>query len=398
MWKGLALTGALLGALCVQGEAIAQQQDPLGGMFGAIEIAMTPAEAAADVGKTADALAKLPPQRPGVVDTYVLSASLWNDPVFESEAKEAAAVLGRRFDASERTVVLSAGKGAGMPRSVAAATPNNFQAALGRIGQIIDPKEDLVVVFVTSHGGPDGAVAIQEKGRMGGSLRPQHLRSSLMQAGIPNKVVIVSACFSGHFILPFSDDGTVVLTAAAADKTSFGCEPSRDWTFFGDALFNHALRGGGDLISSYDEALQLITKWETDVHTQWQGMAVSQRTRQPEPQPSNPQREVGQTALGLVTRAESYGNAVSCAGHLSFAVDRAKTGRSLKGLSDINALSATLAAAQARASAEGLTRGRSQQDTAKAIALTSATVLQVFSSQTADVTAHAARCAAPKLD
>jgi hypothetical protein len=31
----------------------------------------------------------------------------------------------------------------------------------------------------------------------------------------------------------------VVLTAAAADKTSFGCEPSRDWTFFGDALFNH---------------------------------------------------------------------------------------------------------------------------------------------------------------
>ncbi len=75
-------------------------------------------------------------------------------------------------------------------------TPNNFNAALGRIGQIIDPKEDLVLVFVTSHGGPDGAVAIQEKGRMGGALRAVHLRDALMQAGINNKLVIVSACFS----------------------------------------------------------------------------------------------------------------------------------------------------------------------------------------------------------
>ena len=91
-----------------------------------------------------------------MVDTYVLSASFYNDPVFESEAKEAAAVLARRYDAEGRTIILSAGRGATVARTYPAASPNNFQAALGKIGATIDPNEDLVVVFVTSHGGQDG--------------------------------------------------------------------------------------------------------------------------------------------------------------------------------------------------------------------------------------------------
>lgn len=395
MLKGLALVSALLGATLAAPGAQAQGGDPLRGQFGAVELAMTPTEAADDVARMADALAKLPPQRPGIVDTYVLSASFWNDPVFEREASEAAGILARRYDATDRTIILSAGKGPNLPRAYPSSAPNNFNAALGRIGKIIDPKEDLVVVFVTSHGGQDGAVAIQEKGRMGGALRALHLRTALQQAGINTKLVIVSACFSGHFILPFSDPNTVVLTAAAADKTSFGCEPSRDWTFFGDALFNHALRSGDPLLEAYDGARTLISKWEGDMHDTWAATSAAQRARQPEPQPSNPQRNAGDAALAVVTKAESYGNAIACAGHLSFALDRAKTARPLKGLGDIVALNSAQSAAQGRASTEGLARGRSQQDTAKAVATVSASVLQVFSTQGADVAAHAARCLAP---
>ncbi len=397
MWKGLALGSALLATLAASDAANAQQQqrDPLGGLFGVMEVAMSPADAAKDVSLMSSALNSLPPQRPGVVDTYVLVASFWNDPVFESEAKEAAAIIGRRYDATDRTIVLSAGRGPGAARAYPSSTPNNFNAALGRIGQIADPKEDLVLVFFTSHGGPDGAVAIQEKGRMGGAIRAANLRDSLAQAGINNKLVIVSACFSGHFILPFSNDNTVVLTAAAADKTSFGCEPSRDWTFFGDALFNHALRGGEALMPAFDEAKTLITKWESDVHANWQALPAAQRTRQPEPQPSNPQSNAGDTALAVIDKAEAYGRAVACAGHLSFALDRAKTGRALKGVSDIGAITSALTAAQGRASAEGATRGRSQQDTAKLIASVSATVLQAYNAQqVTDVTSHAVACMA----
>ena len=218
MLKGLARVALL--AMAVAGVANAQapqQRDPLNGLFGAIEVAMSPAEAAADAMRIGDALAKLPAQRPGVVDTYILTASLWDEPVFENEAREAASILARRYDAAERTITLSAGRGPGAARTYPSATPNNFNAALGRIGKLADPNEDLVVVFFTSHGGPDGAVAMQEKGRLGGAIRALHLRTSLQQANIKSKLVIVSACYSGYFILPFSNDDTVVLTAAAAD-------------------------------------------------------------------------------------------------------------------------------------------------------------------------------------
>lgn len=394
MWKGFVLGTALLGLLALQPEAYAQR-DPLGGQFGTMEAALPPALAADDALKMGEALAKLPAQRPGVVDTYILSASFWDEPVFEREAREAAAILGRRFDGVERTVVLSAGVGPGQPRTYPASSPNNFNAVLGRFGKLIDPNEDLVVVFVTSHGGPDGAVALQEKGRVGGALRALQLRTSLQQAGIRTKVVMVSACFSGHFILPFSNDDTVVLTAAAADKPSFGCEPSRDWTYFGDALFNHALRGGASLLESFDQARGLISKWEEDLHAKWMAQPASQRQREAEPLPSNPQRNGGDRALGVVAKAEAYGNAVACAGHLSFALDRARAGRPVKGFGDAGVLASAQTAAQARAVAEGTSRGRSEQDTARAVVVASTAALQLYPAQVTDVTAHIAKCVGP---
>lgn len=396
MWKGLALGTALLGLVAGQSEAHAQRGgDPLGGQFGAMEAALPPALAADDAVKMGEALSRLPPQRPGVVDTYILSASFWDEPVFEREAREAAAILARRFDASERTVVLSAGVGQGQGRAYPASSPNNFNAVLGRFGKLADPNEDLVIVFVTSHGGQDGAVALQEKGRVGGALRALQLRTSLQQAGIRTKVVLVSACFSGHFILPFSNDDTVVLTAAAADKPSFGCEPSRDWTYFGDALFNHALRGGASLIDAFDQARSLITKWEEDLHAQWMALPVSQRQREAEPLPSNPQRNAGDRAATVVAKAEAYGNAVACAGHLSFALDRARTGRAIKGFGDANVLASAQAAAENRANTEGAARGRSEQDTARAIVAVSTAALQLYPAQAADVAAHVGRCVGP---
>jgi hypothetical protein len=391
------IAGLALSVLTAAGAGSAAAQQPQGPPpFGASEAAMPPVEAMEQVELMAQTLSQIQPQRPGVIDTYVLSASFYNDPVFESEAKEAAAVLARRYDAEGRTIILSAGRGANVPRTYAAASPNNFQAALGKIGATIDPNEDLVIVFTTSHGGPDGTVALVEANRMQGGLRPLNLRLSLNQAGIRNKVIIVSACFSGHFILPFSaDPGALVLTAAAADNTSFGCEPSRDWTYFGDALFNHALRGGDGLIASYNQALELISGWEKDLHVKWEALPASQKKPGTEPLPSNPQANIGDAIDPLVTEAEAYGVAINCAAHLAFAVDRAKAGRPLKGLSDWAALSTAQQAAQGRAVAEGAKRQRSTSDVAKAVAATAATVLQLHNTQASEVTARTAKCAAP---
>ncbi|HVY83803.1 MAG TPA: C13 family peptidase [Caulobacterales bacterium] len=268
--------------------AAQQASDPFGGQFGSMEIALPPREAAHQAELMGNALSGLAPQRPGQLDVYLLVASFWNDPVFESEATKAAEILQNHLGAQGRTIILSAGVG-GPNRQYPAATPDNVQAALGRIGSLIDPDEDLVAVFFTSHGAHDGSIAMLERGRMQGALRPANLRDSFMQAGIRNRLVIVSACFSGAFIAPLADEQTIVLTAASPDRTSFGCQPENEWTFFGDAYFNHALRGGAAIIPAFDQAKTLIEQWERE-----QNLSP----------PSNPQRFVGPRAAAMLARAE----------------------------------------------------------------------------------------------
>lgn len=279
-------------ALAVSGHAAAQQQsDPFGGMFGAVEIARPPAEAVRDARLLGAALENLRPQQSGRIDTYFIVASFWGEPVFESEATQAEAILREHFGADARnSILLSAGGNS--ERLYPSATPTNLSAAIGQVGSLIDPDEDLVVLFLTSHGSSDGSIALRENNRLSASMRPAHLRDMLQQAGIRNRVVIVSACFSGAFIAPLMDDNTIVLTAAAPNRSSFGCQPQREWTFFGDAFFNHAIRGGASLVTGFDQAKLLIEQWERE-----QNLTP----------PSNPQRYVGARAAELLRRAERSG-------------------------------------------------------------------------------------------
>lgn len=283
---------ALIAALFFAGASVTHAQgqvarDPFNGKFGVMELAPPPAEAARLAMLMGEALARLEPQRPGQGDVYLVVASLWNDGVFEREAAQAEAILRAHLGAQGRSIVLSAG-GQG-ERRYPAATPNNLAAALGRVGALIDAEEDLVVVFLTSHGLPDGSVALREANRLTATMRPAHLRDNLEQAGIRNRVVIVSACYSGAFIAPLADERSIVLTAAAPDRTSFGCEPDRDWTFFGDAYFNQSVRNGGSMLQAFDRAKEMIAGWERD------------RRLSP---PSNPQRFVGARAAALLAEAE----------------------------------------------------------------------------------------------
>lgn len=270
--------------------AAAQQRDPFNGQFGVIQLAPPPGEAARQATLMGEALAAIPEQRPGQVDVYILSVSLWSDPVFESEASQAAEILRAHFgDAAQgRTMILSAGGALGQ-RRYPAATPDNIAATLGRIGAAIDPNEDLVVLFMTSHGANDGSISLREHNRLAGTLRPANLRDMLASAAIYNRVVILSACFSGAFISSLADENTIVLTAAAHDRSSFGCQPQREWTFFGDALFDDSLRNDNSLLDAFDDATRIIARWERE-----QNLTP----------PSNPQRYVGSRGAELLRRAE----------------------------------------------------------------------------------------------
>jgi Peptidase C13 family len=208
------------------------------------------------------ALAGLQAQRPGTRDVYVMTAGLWSDHVFESEATGAAEILTERYGAQGRTLVLStnyAPTGKGLP----AATPEHLIGAFDRIGALMDKDEDLFVLFMTSHGGPNAGIGLRDRERMDYTMSPANLRGALDKAGIKKRVVILAACYSGQFVQAFRDDpNTIMLTAASKDRPSFGCQPERDWTYFGDAFFNRALRAGGGLAPAFQRARKQIAQWE----------------------------------------------------------------------------------------------------------------------------------------
>ena len=205
--------------------------------------------------------AQLAPQRHGVVDAYVLSVALWDEHVFQHEAEGAAEVLTQRFNATGRTIVLTNGQGPGVERTHPGARPSEFGAALARIGEVMDRNEDVLVLYITSHGAPDGSIVMQEQFR-NYALYPQVLRESLDQIGIKNRLVILSSCFAGAFIPALQNDTTMVFAAAAQDRTSFGCTPENDWTYFGDAFLNQTLRQNRTLPDAFDTAKVLIQSWE----------------------------------------------------------------------------------------------------------------------------------------
>lgn len=257
-WRRALLAACLLGTAPL----FAQRADPneeaaqKGFMT---DVGRPPAWHLAQLKRMNAAIAALKPQRPGVVDAYVVSVGLDSDPVFGREAAEAAKVLARRYDADGRTVLLAAGGGAG---PVPNGSPANLQAALAAVAGLMDPKEDVLLLYTTSHGAPKVGIVYKDGENGYGFIAPKSLAKTLDGLGIRNRMVLISACYSGIFIPDLVNDDTVLITAASPVTTSFGCAAANDWTFFGDALINNAFRAPAKLDDAMGQALLLIGTWE----------------------------------------------------------------------------------------------------------------------------------------
>ena len=84
----------------------------------------------------------------------------------------------------------------------------------------------------------------------------------LDDAGIKWRIIVVSACYSGGFIDPLKDEHTLIMTASAANRTSFGCGNGSEATYFGDALFQHALRFEDSFVKAFQHARERIAERE----------------------------------------------------------------------------------------------------------------------------------------
>ncbi len=207
------------------------------------------------------ALARLQPQRPGVVDAYVVVAALDADPVFNREAREAGRVLARRFDAQGRTLVLAHDEGG--DKADAEATPVALAEALDSVAARMNRDEDVLVLYTTSHGSPEAGLNFRDPAYGAAVIAPDQLAAMLDHAGVRNRLIVLQACYSGQFVHALRGPSTIVVTAAAADRSSFGCQAGNDWTFFGDALVNHAFRQPLPLDIQLQRASALIAAAES---------------------------------------------------------------------------------------------------------------------------------------
>jgi hypothetical protein len=183
------------------------------------------------------ALERLPPQRPGTVDLYALVIGGDAEEVFRREVETVRRVLDERLG--------TAGRSAAMVNDLAQAEPevtlNSLAYALRAVAKRMDPEEDVLLLHLTSHGLRNSELSLRHPATPLYSLSPLYLRSMLDEAGVRNRVIIVSACFSGGFVGPLATGDTMVLTAASADRPSYGCGSDSQITDFSRALYLKAL-------------------------------------------------------------------------------------------------------------------------------------------------------------
>ncbi len=197
-------------------------------------------------------ITKLAAQNANKRDVYaVIYAPFASEDVFMNEARMVQDVLGKRFGSSSQIITLI--NHASTTATHAWATPANLNTSLQAIGKLADPAQDLVLVYATSHGASNFKLASYHWPLEIEDLSPALLAKMLDQANIKQRIIAISACYSGGWIEPLKSEHSLVMTAADANSTSYGCGKLSELTYFGRAVFHENLR---DTTGSFEEAFK----------------------------------------------------------------------------------------------------------------------------------------------
>jgi len=146
------------------------------------------------------------------------------------------------------------------------ASVSGLTYALQGLASRMDLDTDVLFLSISSHGSADPVIAVSNSQFPLNSLTRDDLVDALQASGIKWRVIIISACYAGGFINALRDPKTVVITAAAADRTSFGCSNDSDLTYFGEAFYRDALPGAHTLREAFDAAKTAIAARESREH------------------------------------------------------------------------------------------------------------------------------------
>ncbi|HET8706072.1 MAG TPA: C13 family peptidase [Pseudomonadales bacterium] len=192
---------------------------------------------------------------------YLGFASYGGQQVFRREEQLAREKISARFHAEKHSISLMNQPSTVYEQPLASRT--NLRKTLLALGKKMNTDKDVLWLFITSHGTHNKGAAISfYPFPLDANLEPRVLKSMLDEAGIKWRIIVVSACFSGYYVPELRDENTLILTAASAETTSFGCDDSEEYTYFGRALFNENFDNNSSLETIFQRAIDSVAKRE----------------------------------------------------------------------------------------------------------------------------------------
>lgn len=147
----------------------------------------------------------------------------------------------------------------------AAATQQNLSQVFSRVGAWSDTYPLTVVVLISTHGNVDQlAINIADQ-----PYPP--IRSSVLGAWLRRinpatpTAVLLSACHSGSFMQALRDGSRVVLTASAAERSSFGCNPKSTNTWFIEALLEQGMQSAMSCSNTFARTAKRVDAKEREM-------------------------------------------------------------------------------------------------------------------------------------
>jgi Peptidase C13 family len=209
-----------------------------------------------------DAVARLMPRAADKANLYLIGfAGDGSENVFRNEVEYVERQFVERFDTAGHTLLLINNPATITQRPLANLT--NLGTAIDAVAQRMDADQDILLLFLTTHGSRDHELYVSMDPLPLDQIDPQDLADLFADSPIRYKVIVISACYSGGFIDALKNDSTMVITAARQDRTSFGCGTASEITDFGRAFFVEGLNQNDSLPAAFAQASKLIDAWET---------------------------------------------------------------------------------------------------------------------------------------
>jgi len=207
--------------------------------------------------------------RPGITDLYFIGIAPYStEDVFMNETIYVRKLFDQKYETSGRSLLLINNKKTS--ELYPAATVENMEQTFHKIGTMINPEEDMIVLFITSHGDKGKGIRLKSKGIDSINLSRKYLdakiiRNFLDKNNIRWRVIILSACFSGGLVETLENEHSLIITSASSESPSFGCGHHGDFTQFGEAFFRRNLNSNPDFISAFESARMSISRLEREL-------------------------------------------------------------------------------------------------------------------------------------